>query len=215
MTKLDVHVKTPTPGRTSEVFVVTVEYSVGTAVTSSSLSLVGYFRLTSYGEHVACADRGVDVRLCICQAPTLTSPVAITSSGFGIGQDASSGLSFAASRELLHYPPVVFGRKTSVHAVDASTDQPCIYVLSRKYDVGAVFELVNVCDAKTFSVTFRLTGVNIDVSSAMPATTRLHPGHRRFLSTVRQSVAHLSWNWSYAVNYSVVRTVTVSDDSIT
>lgn len=200
MTKLDVHVSTPLPGRRREVFVVTVRYSVGLTETSSSLSLVGYDRVTRYSEYESCADRGVDIRLCICH-----TPITATSGGNDVSRTSSArSSSFVASRELIERPPVTLRRQTITYAVDTAAERPCLYVLCRKYDVGAVFELVNVCDAATFVVSFRLTGVNVDTSAAMPATLRLPPRQQRFLSTVRQAVVHRSWSWSYVVDFSIV-----------
>ena len=196
VTKLDVHVRATLTGRTAEVFVVTVRYSIDLTMTSSSLSLVGYDRVTPYGEYASCADRGVDIRLCICRPPTTATT---TSGGSDVARTSPSS-SFAASRALIERPPVTLRRQTILFTVAA----PCLHVLYRKYDVGAVFEIVHVCDAPTFVVSFRLTGVNVDTSAAMPASLTLPPRHRRLVSTVRQTVTHRPWSWAFDVHFSVV-----------
>lgn len=193
ITKLDVHVSTPMPGRSTEVFVVTVRYIVGLTETSSSLSLIGYDRVTRYSEYQPCTDRGVDVSLCICHLPTISGGNDVTQT------HPAQPFSFLASLDLLERPVVTFGRATIAYAVDELAKRPCVYVLCRKYDFGAVFELLNACDATTFRVTFRLTGVNVDTSAAMPAALRLPPRQLRFVSTVRQAVTHRAWKWSYTV----------------
>ena len=86
--------------------------------------------------------------------------------------------------------------RTEIHSI-AKTHTPCLYLLVQRFDVGAVFELVNLCSTK-MSILFRLDVVNMDVSSTLPIQKTVARGQIVTLITCLQSATHLPWSWKYS-----------------
>ena len=179
-----------------ELFSVTVQVITGSVLVN--MELIQFTRLSEYGIYRTCADKGVDLRLCICKqsAPKLNS-------------DTKSYLTSPVTREIYaanveapvprwqHYGKVF----DSVTRAD-DMHENCFFILLREHKCGVIFEAANSCSFVSYTIELHLSLSNMQVSERIPLHKELGPGTIHFLIAVIQLDPNIDWTWKYTVNFS-------------
>ena len=178
---MDLHIDEP-GSESKEIFLVVVKTALGT---DAGMTLLTFDRITAYSRFSRCADKGVNVKLCVC---SLEEPI--------------RKLDFSNPPDWLKYSKRIFDRKSEPFPVEKGQTH-CLYVMTRRYSKGASFEIANVCSKGTYQVEFDLSVINMEVSSLMPLEAVLHPGEMTFLCSAVQTLVHLDWQWKYSISVSL------------
>ncbi|KAJ7376841.1 hypothetical protein OS493_031989 [Desmophyllum pertusum] len=150
MVSLDIYVQH------QELFSVTVQVITGSVLVN--MELIQFTRLSEYGIYRTCADKGVDLRLCICKqsAPKLNSVT-------------KSYLIYAATVE----PPKIpqwqhYGKVfDSVTRAD-DMHENCFFILLREHKCGVILEAANSCSFVSYTIELHLSLSNMQVSERIP-----------------------------------------------
>ncbi|XP_072019447.1 uncharacterized protein [Amphiura filiformis] len=173
-TKLDIHVLD------EDVFFITVLISK-----TNNMSLLNYHRISSYGQYRACADEGVDVKLCIC---SLTQPI----SRPDYMTIPSWHLEFTGA----------FQKNSTTKVLGSNS---CLYVYERRTQSGMTLEASAECSKKSYFLKVHaVTRVNVFTSLPLPYHVKVNPGDMIFLLVFIQSNDKAKWNVEYTVNYEEI-----------
>ncbi|XP_064608073.1 uncharacterized protein LOC135472482 isoform X2 [Liolophura sinensis] len=177
--KLNLHIPN-SDGSSMEVFLVMVQS--GNSI-SDHISILSYERISTYGIYRKCADKSIDVKLCICSLSDPHSKV------------------HPPSLSSLQQP--VFYTETAVSKIEREEPVACLYLLRREYLSGVNFEVANVCQDRTFTFTFDLKTINtVSSVTAWPLSLSLSPGDVYHLCSEIQTWSKEHWDWKYTVHFS-------------
>jgi len=159
------------------------------------MKLVQYTRFSEYGIYQSCVDKGVDLRLCICEQRT-------TKHNSTTNSPSVSRETFATTKEpptpkWQHYGNVF----DSVTRADEMHEN-CLFILLREHKRGVVIEAANSCSFVTYTIDLHLSLNNMQVSERTPIHKELGPGAIHFLIAVIQLDPNINWSWKYTVNFS-------------
>ncbi|XP_066286633.1 uncharacterized protein [Branchiostoma lanceolatum] len=175
---LDLHVQSgDNSGQPEDIFTVVVQFDENE---DTAMTLLGYERVSKYGHYSKCADKGVNVKLCVCSLKKPLKPPNVNK----------------VPRWNLHYP-MVLGRKTKV----SELDKGCLFALYRQNESGVSFELANVCPSFSYTVWFDLEVSNMHRSVRTSPKKDLKPGDIQFTVVLLQTRTHHSWRWTYKTRY--------------
>lgn len=153
------------------------------------MKLTHFTRFSEYGIYRTCADKGVDLRLCICEQ---TSDM----------QRYLSTETHAATEEPLapvwqHYGEVFYSatRADNMH-------ENCLFILLREHSSGVIFEVANSCSFVLYTIELHLSLSNMQVSERTPLQKEVAPGTIHFLIAIIQLDPNVNWSWKYTVNFS-------------
>lgn len=181
---LDVYVQN------QEFFSVVVQVISGSVLLD--MELIQYTRFSEYGIYQTCADKGVDLRLCICEETT----------------DTESNLSSVKSKThfITKEPPMPvwknYGEMFSSETRADNMHENCLFVLLREHKSGVIFEVANSCSFVLYNITLHLSLSNMQVSERIPLQKEVRPGTIHFLIAVVQLDPSIDWSWKYTVNFS-------------
>ena len=144
-----------------------------------NMKLVQYTRFSEYGIYQSCVDKGVDLRLCICEQRT-------TKHNSTTNSPSVSRETFATTKEpptpkWQHYGNVF----DSVTRADEMHEN-CLFILLREHKRGVVIEAANSCSFVTYTIDLHLSLNNMQVSERTPIHKELGPGAIHFLIAVIQ-----------------------------
>ena len=162
-----------------------------------NMRLVQYTRISVYGIYQSCADKGVDLRLCICEQRTITHNSTTKTHSHSVSRET-----FATTKE----PPTpkwqYYGNVfDSVTRADEMHEN-CLFILLREHKSGVVIEAANSCSFVAYTIELHLSLSNMQVSERTPLHKKLGPGAIHFLIAVIQLDPNLKWSWKYTVNFS-------------
>lgn len=165
-------------------------FSVAVQVISGSvfldMKLIHFTRLSKYGIYRTCADKGVDLRLCICEQ---TLGAKSYSSTYTTTKEPPSP-------EWQHYGDIFYSRTRA-----DNMHENCLFILSREYNSGVILEVANSCSFVLYTTELHLSLSNMQVSERVPFTKEVAPGTIHFLLAVVQLDPNVSWTWKYTVNF--------------
>ena len=186
---LDIYVQS------EELFFATVQ--VITEGVLIKMKLVQYTRFSAYGIYQSCADKGVDIRLCVCGQGT-TEHYSTTQTYL----KSASRATFATTRKpstpkWQHYGSVF----DSVTRAD-KMHKNCLFILLREHKSGVVMEAANSCSFVTYSIEVHLLLSNMQGSERTPIRKELGAGAIHFLIALIPLDASINWSWKYTMNFS-------------
>ncbi|XP_072022774.1 uncharacterized protein [Amphiura filiformis] len=157
-TQLDIHV----PGgknasQDEDSFSVTVLISK-----THKMSLLNYQRISRYGPYEACADEGVDIKLCICSLiRPISRPDYMSIPSWHLGL------------------PDVFQHNSTTKALHNSS---CLYIFERRTQSGMTLEASSECSKRPYFLEVDAgTLDNISTSVPLPYRVKVNPGDMVFL----------------------------------
>ncbi|XP_072041195.1 uncharacterized protein [Amphiura filiformis] len=146
------------------------------------MNLTDYKRISSYGPYRACADDGVDIKLCIC---SLIRP--ISRPDYMAIPSWHSGL------------PGVFQQNTTTKALG---DSNCLFLFERRTESGMTVEASSECSKKSYFVEVKAgTLDNIFTSLPLPNLIMLKPGDMVFISVFIPKNQNAKWYLKYHARY--------------
>uniref|UniRef100_UPI00398E932E uncharacterized protein n=1 Tax=Pristiophorus japonicus TaxID=55135 RepID=UPI00398E932E len=173
--KLDLYVKaSESTDHYEEKYLVVIDFS---SQVDAAMTLVGFDRMTPYSPYEGCADRDVDLRLCICDLEN--------------GHDAS----ISYWKNILNSS--VSWTATNFSLIHAS----CLYLIKRQYTSGIVLAVVNACPHMQYDIKFDFLTINMYSSSVMPVNVTLWPGIEELLTVGFQKAKGKPWKYKYSLNY--------------
>ncbi|EDO38892.1 predicted protein [Nematostella vectensis] len=130
---------------------------------SMGLRLLQFDRLSMFGGYGACADRGVDLKLCVCSARS----------------------NHTSSRISVNYSPNVIGKEAVVLlSVDPEN---CVLLWQRNHSLEVYgFEVTNSCWETDFVISIDAKHDNMAFSRSLPFTVTVPSGRRVFMMSARK-----------------------------
>ncbi|EDO38866.1 predicted protein [Nematostella vectensis] len=149
---------------------------------SMGLRLLQFDRLSMFGGYGACADRGVNLKLCVCSARS----------------------NHTSSRISMNYSPNVIGKKAVIlSSVDLEN---CVLLWQRNHLFEAfAFEITNSCWGSDFVISIDAQHNNIRFSRGIPFTVTIPSGTRQFVLSAKKYYAY--WGYTLKVNVHVAGTI--------
>lgn len=170
-----------------------VEVQVITGSVLFDMKLTHFSRLSEYGIYQTCADRGVDLRLCVCGKLLDGKSYLSTDQG----KPHLSTISIQGSPKWQHY-----GESFHSETKADNMHNNCLFILLREHQGGVVFEVANSCSFVFYSVELHLSLSNMQISENTPVRKDLPPGTIHFLVAVVQLDPTVDWKWKYTLNFS-------------
>lgn len=161
------------------------------------MKLVQYTRFSEYGIYKSCADKGVDLRLCICEQQTTKLNSTSKTYSPSVSRETFATTKKPPTPKWQHYGNVF----DSVTRADEMHEN-CLFILLREHKSGVVMEAANSCSFVTYSIELHLSLSNMQVSEMTPLHKELGPGAIHFLIAVIQLDPNVKWSWKYTVNFS-------------
>ncbi|XP_046355258.2 uncharacterized protein LOC124134461 [Haliotis rufescens] len=161
-----------------EVFMVSVQSNNGQFVLNK------FDRLSPYSKYSVCADKGVQLQLCICN--------------IGDHQVEMERLPPLSDAGLLRRQDLLM--HASIVKVKESED--CLYRMNQENEDGLTVSMMNVCSTTVIHVSVAVDTVGMEALTGKSVQADLRPGEIRFLfAGVAKSVK--TWNWSYQVQFTL------------
>ena len=161
------------------------------------IKLVQYTRFSEYGIYQSCADKGVDLRLCIC-GQRKTKHYSTTQTYL----KSVSRETFATTKE----PPTPkwqhYGSVFDSVTIADEMHKNCLFILLREHKSGVVMEAANSCSFVTYTIEVHFSLSNMQVSERTPVCKEVGPGAIHFLIAVIPLDPGINWSWKYTVNFS-------------
>ena len=170
-------------------------FSVAVQIISGSvfldMKLIHFTRFSIYGIYQTCADKGVDLRLCICDQTS-----GANSYSSSVQSETHATTKDLPSPEWQHYGNIFYSptKADNMH-------ENCLFVLSREYDSGVILEVANSCSFVLYTTELHLSLSNMQVSERVPLRKEVPPGTIHFLLAVIQLDPNVNWTWKYTVNF--------------
>ncbi|XP_076456688.1 uncharacterized protein LOC143290987 [Babylonia areolata] len=169
-----------TVSRPMEIFFVSMEVQLGgNSAVRPGVILERLDRITPYSKFSVCADRGVELRLCVCDVNATHDPRK------SISETSAAHFDF-------HLRPEIF-------VADGTGE--CLQLILKKNKHGGVFSAANVCTGKVFKVVFSLETSEMIVSDAMPREARVFPGQEEFLCMAVATAPKVDWSWAFTLQH--------------
>lgn len=174
-----------------ELFSVVVQVISGSVLLD--MKLTDFTRFSEYGIYKTCADKGVELRLCICEQTSDTKSDEPTVRSKSTPSTTVAPL----SPEWQHYGEIFDSatRADNMH-------ENCLFVLLRQHKSGVVFEVANSCSFVLYTIELHLSLSNMQVSEQTPVRKEVGPGTIHFVIAVIQLDPNVNWSWKYTVNFS-------------
>ena len=171
-------------------------FSVVVQVISGSvlleMKLLRFTRFSQYGIYQACADKGVDLRLCICEQTSDTKSYLST-----VKSETHTATKEPPTPEWQYYGDI-FNSATRAD----NMHENCLFILFREYKSGVIFEVANSCSFVFYTIELHLMLSNMQVSERIPLHKEVKPGTIHFLIAVIQLDPNVNWSWKYTLNFS-------------
>lgn len=178
-----------------ELFSATVQVITGSV--SMNMELIEYTRFSEYGIYRTCADKGVDLRLCICKQGDPKHESVTKSYLPSVTTETTSTTREPPTPKWQHYGNVFYceTRADNMH-------ENCLFILLREHKSGVILEAANSCSFVSYTIELQLLLSNMQVSERTPLRKELGPGAIHFLIAVIQLDPNINWSWKYTVNFS-------------
>ena len=124
------------------------------------MRLLSQNRISRYGHYIVCADKDVDVKLCVCNNHKDPRPQRTIQDVFGKHSNVTN------------IQPCLYGIRRSYKDV-------------KNEALVEVFEIANVCRNEEFTVKFEATSKNFLFSTQIPVTVKLTTQTAHFIATAR------------------------------
>lgn len=161
MTTMDLHVIPPTGYNDDEVFSVALKHHT---LPKDNVWLTAFTRQTKYSKFKTCADKTVDIKLCVCADRLTTRSETID----------------------INIPSEMFGSKTVVQDLDSG----CLIILRRDYgSISLALEIANVCVDRTYRFEMYGKAKERVFSKKLPINLELSPKTFYFLTSVNKLVS--------------------------
>ena len=145
------------------------------------MTLLSYERMTSYSQYTACADKGVNTKLCVC---SLNRPI--------------SRPDYKQIPAWHTRYPVVFGSQSTTKSVN-----DCLFIYERRTKSGITLEASVECPKTHFKLDVSADVLeNVHTSLPMPSRFILNPGEIMFLIMFMQDKPKKEWSVEYSVEYA-------------
>ena len=168
--------------QTEDIFYVEVRTKEILGEKSLQMELLTYDRLTLYGKYAACADDGVELRLCVCSQNARKTRSKITS---------------LSSEGWVH-----FGQHPVFRKLD-NTD--CLRLITWSYDdkkISKSYEIESFCQNQSYRVKVEaVIASNVKFSRELPLYLDVKPGSVLFALSVRKHVSY--WNAEVEITATV------------
>lgn len=137
---------------------------------SLQMELVHYDRLTLFGKYDACADEGVNLKLCICSR----------------SKNKKSSIANLEEVPWLEYTTFLFKRAKARHIGDIE----CLFLIKRNYSSGisVAFEIANTCLNEMFTLKISVDFDNMRLSRTLPFKTNVQAGSIKFAFSARAEI---------------------------
>lgn len=146
-------------------------------------------RLTPYSQVAKCADKSVDLKLCVCDSKVNNS---LLETELRKTKDFSMNENLEKNDIYLH-----------THIYYYASTNECLLLIERKNQHGGLFFVANVCPTKIFHVQFSLQTVRMHVSTQnSPVQGTVYPGQEILLCMAVQKSPKPDWSWSFSSQYS-------------
>ena len=155
------------------------------------MKFLQYSRFSEYGIYKTCADKEVDLRLCICKDGHHGNIL----DGKTYGHDSFVGQEYSPKWQF-------YGDIFSSTTRADNMHENCLFILLREHKSGVIFEVANSCSFVHYSIELDLSLDNMQVSEKTPLVKEVGPGIIHFLIAVIQLDPNINWSWKYTVNFS-------------
>ena len=182
--------------QTEELFHVETQSNIKPDVTENFIKLLSFERLSRWGPYRACADDGVDVRLCVCSLDK--------------NPKAKNGLTYtgnASVATLWRLMPKLPGIQAKDMLYNRKSDK-CIYIIARSYHgitddnkvekdniQTSVLEGLNICPDQSFAVRISIEPHSMKMSTSRKFTAIVEENSLKMLCVL------VTENWSWTTNY--------------
>lgn len=158
-----------------DTFRVEVKTNVSPDAESLNMQLLHYDRLSMFGPYSACADKDINIKLCICSRRNQTS----------------KNISKRTLEDLMVKKTSYFvDSKVTFITID---EEGCLTLIERIYgniEVHA-YELANTCMDQSYTVVLEMSDMyNIKVSRDGPIETNVAPGSVKFVFSARKGLSY-------------------------
>ena len=169
-----------------DIFHVEVEAKEISGLWSLYMKLLTYDRLTLFGKYKACADDGVELKLCVCSRNSSK-----TRSGFA--SEALKGWEY-------------FGQRSVLKKI---RNKSCLWLIIRRYSTANAYEVANFCSHQTYQVEVDAEEPNMKFSRQFSLTVEVKPGRVIFVFSVGKDPS----SWEAQEDFSeFVVTATVQNE---
>lgn len=167
-----------------DTFRVEVKTNVSPDSQSLDMKLLHFDRLTMFGPYSACADKNIDVKLCVCSRR----------------KQAKKKMSKRILEKLMEKKTSYFvDSKVTFETID---EEGCLTLIKRIHgnkDAYA-YELANTCMDQSYTVVLEMNDIyNIKVSRDGPIETKVAPGSVRFVFSARKNLSYYEGSISVQV----------------
>ena len=171
---MDLYVETDGQS-TEEMFFVTL------VNTDSNISMIRYERMTTYSKYNKCCDKGVDVKICICDSPN--ERVENKKINTSVHRNVLTNILYSNLKHNI----------TSIRV----HDDVCLFLIEQFNEYDIVYEAFNDCNS-TLTLRLFFRPVNIKLSPGSMVSVKMFSGDIKFLAAGVSSE-----KWSCHVNVDI------------